>query len=55
MNGVIIVDKQKGKTSFDEIRDIRKKYNIKKVGHIGTLDPRIYSNTKIRKKDRYRR
>ena len=39
MNGVIIVDKQKGKTSFDEIRDIRKTYNIKKVGHAGTLDP----------------
>ena len=39
MNGVIIVDKEKGKTSFDEIRDIRKKYNIKKVGHAGTLDP----------------
>lgn len=39
MNGIIIVDKPKGKTSFDMIRDIRKKYNIKKVGHIGTLDP----------------
>ena len=39
MNGVIIVDKEKGKTSFDEIRDIRKKYNTKKVGHAGTLDP----------------
>ncbi len=39
MNGVIVVDKEKGKTSFDEIRKIRKEYNIKKVGHIGTLDP----------------
>ena len=39
MNGVIIVDKKKGRTSFDEIREIRKKYNIKKVGHAGTLDP----------------
>lgn len=39
MNGAIIVDKPKGKTSFDMIRDIRKEYNIKKVGHIGTLDP----------------
>ena len=39
MNGVIIVDKEKGKTSFDEIRKIRKEYNIKKVGHTGTLDP----------------
>lgn len=39
MNGIIVVDKKKGNTSFDEIREIRKKYNIKKVGHIGTLDP----------------
>lgn len=39
MNGVIVVDKPIGKTSFDIVRDIRKKYNIKKVGHIGTLDP----------------
>lgn len=39
MNGVLIVDKEKGKTSFDIIRDIRKKYNMKKVGHTGTLDP----------------
>lgn len=39
MNGVIVVDKEKGKTSFDEIRKIRKEFNIKKVGHIGTLDP----------------
>ena len=40
MNGILIIDKEKGKTSFDVIREIRKKYNIKKVGHIGTLDPR---------------
>ena len=39
MNGVIVVDKAKGNTSFDEIRKIRKEYNIKKVGHTGTLDP----------------
>lgn len=39
MNGVIVVDKAKGNTSFDEIRKIRKEYTIKKVGHTGTLDP----------------
>ena len=39
MNGVIVVDKVKGNTSFDEIRKIRKEYTIKKVGHTGTLDP----------------
>ncbi len=39
MDGVLIVDKPKGKTSFDVVRDVRKEYNIKAVGHIGTLDP----------------
>ena len=39
MDGLIIVDKEINKTSFDVVRDIRKKYNTKKVGHIGTLDP----------------
>lgn len=39
MHGLEIVDKPLRKTSFDMVRDIRKKYNIKKVGHIGTLDP----------------
>ena len=39
MDGILIVDKKVGITSFDVIRDIRKKYNMKKVGHAGTLDP----------------
>ena len=39
MDGVLIVDKPIGKTSFDIIREVRKEYNTKKVGHIGTLDP----------------
>ncbi len=39
MDGILIVDKQKGMTSFDVVREVRKKYNTKKVGHIGTLDP----------------
>lgn len=39
MNGILIVDKKIGETSFDVIRDVRKKYNMKKVGHTGTLDP----------------
>lgn len=39
MNGILIVDKEIGKTSFDVIRDVRKKHNMKKVGHTGTLDP----------------
>lgn len=39
MNGVLIIDKPIGVTSFDVIRDIRKEYDTKKVGHTGTLDP----------------
>ncbi len=39
MHGLEIVDKPLKKTSFDIVREIRKKYNIKQVGHIGTLDP----------------
>lgn len=39
MDGVLIINKPIGKTSFDIIREVRKKYNTKKVGHIGTLDP----------------
>lgn len=39
MDGILIVDKKEGMTSFDVVRDTRKKYNEKKVGHIGTLDP----------------
>ena len=31
--------KQKGMTSFDVIRKLRKILNIKKIGHSGTLDP----------------
>ncbi len=39
MHGIIIKDKPIGKTSFDIVREVKKEYNIKKVGHIGTLDP----------------
>jgi len=39
VDGILIVNKEKGKTSFDVVREARKEYNTKKVGHIGTLDP----------------
>lgn len=39
MNGVFIFNKPKGITSHDVIYMFRKKLNIKKVGHTGTLDP----------------
>ncbi|MFA4967273.1 MAG: tRNA pseudouridine(55) synthase TruB [Candidatus Margulisiibacteriota bacterium] len=39
MNGIIIVDKPQGWTSFDVCNKIRHLTKIKKVGHSGTLDP----------------
>ena len=39
MDGVLIIDKPKGITSHDVVDFIRKKFEIKKAGHAGTLDP----------------
>ena len=39
MDGLILINKQKGFTSHDAVNVIRKKLNTKKVGHTGTLDP----------------
>lgn len=39
MNGVINVFKNKGMSSFDVVRIVKKVANTKKVGHTGTLDP----------------
>ena len=39
MNGVINVFKNKGMTSFDVVRKVKKVAKEKKVGHTGTLDP----------------
>ena len=39
MNGIILINKEKGLTSRDVVNIISKKMNIKKVGHAGTLDP----------------
>ncbi len=36
---LLLIDKPKGITSFDVIRQLRKKIGIKKMGHAGTLDP----------------
>ena len=35
----LLVDKSKGKSSFDVIRILRRKLGIRKMGHAGTLDP----------------
>lgn len=38
-NGIILIDKPKGPSSFDVIRVLRKKLGVRKMGHAGTLDP----------------
>lgn len=39
MNGVILINKEKGCTSRDAVNSVSKILNTKKVGHFGTLDP----------------
>ena len=39
MDGVLLVNKKEGMTSFDIVRKIKKALNTKNVGHCGTLDP----------------
>ncbi len=39
MNGLILLDKPQGFTSFRAVAAIRSIYNKKRVGHTGTLDP----------------
>ena len=39
MNGIILLDKPAGITSFGAVSRMRKILNMKKVGHTGTLDP----------------
>jgi len=39
MDGILIVDKPQNWTSHDICAFIRKRFQIKKVGHAGTLDP----------------
>lgn len=39
MNGVLIIDKPQGVTSFDMVRQTRRWCQTRRVGHAGTLDP----------------
>ncbi|MCA9398707.1 MAG: tRNA pseudouridine(55) synthase TruB [Candidatus Omnitrophica bacterium] len=39
MEGILVINKPDGMTSHDVVAKMRKKFNIKKVGHAGTLDP----------------
>ena len=39
MDGIILINKEKGLTSRDVVNEVCKKLHTKKVGHTGTLDP----------------
>ncbi|MBS0584795.1 MAG: tRNA pseudouridine(55) synthase TruB [Verrucomicrobia bacterium] len=39
MEGILLIDKPKGKTSFHLVALLRKLTNVQKIGHGGTLDP----------------
>ncbi|NCZ91753.1 MAG: hypothetical protein EBY96_04870, partial [Actinobacteria bacterium] len=38
-NGFVVIDKPAGMTSHDVVAKLRKRFNEKRVGHAGTLDP----------------
>jgi tRNA pseudouridine55 synthase len=38
-DGILLIDKNEGETSFDVVKRLRKALGLKKVGHAGTLDP----------------
>ena len=39
MNGLLLIDKPQDFTSQDVVSKVKKIFNVKKAGHIGTLDP----------------
>jgi len=39
VDGLLIVDKPEGMTSLEVVRQIKRRFHVKKAGHIGTLDP----------------
>ena len=40
-DGFIVLNKEKGCTSYDCVRKLRKLLGVKKIGHTGTLDPQV--------------
>jgi tRNA pseudouridine55 synthase len=39
LNGLLLIDKAAGITSFEVVRRVRRALKVRKVGHLGTLDP----------------
>lgn len=36
---ILLINKEKGISSYKKIREVQKKYGFNKIGHVGTLDP----------------
>lgn len=41
LNGILVIDKDKGMTSADVVYHLRHVLHIRKIGHAGTLDPEV--------------
>ena len=39
VDGLLIVDKPEGMTSLEVVKQVKRRFHVKKAGHIGTLDP----------------
>jgi tRNA pseudouridine55 synthase len=39
MDGILLINKEKGPTSFGAIEQVKRKFKLSKIGHSGTLDP----------------
>src|SRR4030042_2674803 len=38
-SGILLMDKPAGVTSFEVVRRVRRALKVRKIGHLGTLDP----------------
>jgi tRNA pseudouridine55 synthase len=38
-SGILLIDKPEGVTSFEVVRRVRRRLALRKIGHLGTLDP----------------
>ncbi len=39
LSGILLIDKPEGLSSFDVVRRVRRAVGMRKIGHLGTLDP----------------
>src|ERR1700690_4590000 len=39
IDGILVIDKPRGKTSHDVVETVRRLVGFRQIGHLGTLDP----------------